>query len=103
MIKPEYIENLEKIEGIYSVIEMETPLKSITVLDSNKNLETVYVESKFSEDNKNIINKKLYKTTGEFYICWEKGKGIDMYYLSVYYKPEKIQQILIFLRQLNKK
>ena len=101
MIKPEYIENLEKIDGIYSVIEMETPLKSITALDSNKNLETVYVESMFSEDNKNIINKKLYKTTGEFYICWEKFT--DMYFLSVYFKPEKIQQILIFLRQLNKK
>ena len=101
MKKPEYIENLEKIEGIYSVIELETPLKSINILESNKNLETVYVESKFSEGNKNIINKKLYKTIGGFYIYWEKG--VDMYFLSVYSKPEKIQEILIFLRQLNKK
>jgi hypothetical protein len=76
-------------------------LRSVSDLESNKNLETVYVESKFSEDSKNHTTKKLYKTTGGFYIYWERP--IDMYFLSVYYKPEKIQEILIFLRQLNKK
>jgi hypothetical protein len=101
MKKPEYIENLEKINGIYSVTEMDVLLESINILDTNKNITTVYVESNFSNDNKNIITKKIYKTTGGFYIYWEKG--IEWYFLSVYYKPEKMQEILIFLRQLNKK
>jgi hypothetical protein len=101
MKKIKYIRELEKINGIYSVIELEKPLMSVSDLESNKNLLTVYVESKFSEDNKNHITKKLYKTTAGFYIYWERP--IELYFLSVYYKPEKMQEILIFLRQLNKK
>ena len=83
MTEVKYIKELEKTDGSYSVITLEKWLDDITFLESNKNLEAVYTESLFTEDNKNSINKKIYKTSGDFYIYVEKGSF--MYFLSIFY------------------
>jgi hypothetical protein len=105
MEKPEYITNIEKTEGVYSVTTLELKLKNIDKIDNNKNLETVYIKGIFS-DNKYQMEKKLYKTSGGFYIYLEETYQLQdwkEYSLSVYHKPENLKEILIFLMQLNKK
>lgn len=101
MRKPDYIKELEKNNGIFSETRLSYTLNDITKLDSNKNLVTVYVENVVSEENEVYTAAKLYKTTGGFYIYWEKV--LSQYFISVYHKPEKSKEILIFLLSLNKK
>lgn len=101
MEKPDYIKEIEKVEGILSETKLDIPIEDISKLDLNKNLEVVYVENLFSEDNQLSTVAKLYKTPAGFYIYCKKI--IFNYCISVYHKPEKVKEILIFLRQINKK
>lgn len=101
MIKPDYIKDLEKVDGVYSETRLYLPLEDVSKLESNKNLETVYSENIFSEVEGFYSVSKIYRTTGGFYIYWKKI--LSQYLVCVYHKPEKSKEILIFLLSLNKK
>lgn len=107
MTKPEYIKSLEdKSQEIFSKVDYDVLLdkKGIESLDKNKNLVIVHVDADFTSGNLKY-NSKLYKTSSEFYIYCKShlGTGWDNFEVSIYHKPEKLNEVLIFLKQLNKK
>lgn len=102
MSKPEYIKKIENTEGILSVVKLRDSVESVSKIDNNKNLTLVYVESEFY-DNRPKFNSKLYKTSTGFYIYWKRHSAVDKYEIEIYHKPENMNEVTIFLSQLNKK
>lgn len=107
MNKPEYIKNLEvENKDVFSVVSHDVLIdkKIIESLDKNKNLKIVHLDADFTSGNLRY-NSKLYKTSSEFYIYCKShlGTGWDKFEVSIYHKPEKLNEVLIFLKQLNKK
>lgn len=102
MNKPEYIKKIENTEGILSVVTLKNPIESTSKIDSNKNLTLVYMEAEF-HDRSPKFNLKLYKTLTGFYIYWKRHPVVDKYEIEIYHKPENINEVTIFLSQLNKK
>jgi len=101
MNKPEYIKKIEEKEGILSTFEVYNTVDSTTKIDNNKNLTLVVSECKLI-DNKPEYDSKLYKTSTGFYIYWIRTI-VDTYKIVVYHRPENINEVIIFLTQLNKK
>lgn len=101
MTKPDYIKNIEEKEGTLSTFEVFDTFESTSKIDNNKNLILVVSECLFI-DNKPKYNSKLYKTSTGFYIYWNRTV-MDEFKVVVYHKPENINEVIIFLTQLNKK
>jgi hypothetical protein len=101
MTKPDYIKNVEEKEGFLSTFELYSTMPSTTKIDNNKNLILVVSECKFI-DNKPQYDSKLYKTSTGFYIYWRRTV-MDEFKIVVYHRPENINEVIIFLTQLNKK
>lgn len=110
MTKPDFIKNIENKEETFSVIRCVTELEDFKKFDLNKNLELLYSESDF-EGQKMIYKNKLYKSISDFYIFCSKvtvppfGIPNQKYNIeiNIYHKPHQINEINIFLLQLNKK
>lgn len=110
MTKPDLIKNNENIEGTFSVLRCVTELEDFKKFDSNKNLEVIFSESDF-ENQKIVYKTKLYKSISGFYIYCGKvtvppfGIPNQKYNIeiNIYHKPQQINEINIFLLQLNKK
>jgi hypothetical protein len=102
MNKPEYIKKIENTEGVLSVVILRDSIESVSKIDKNKNLTLVYMESEF-HDNRPKFKSKLYKTSTGFYIYWKQHPVVDKFEIEIYHKPENINEVTIFLSQLNKK
>jgi hypothetical protein len=105
MNKVEYIKRIEDTEGIFSILTVVSLVDSTNKIDNNKNLELVYMETEFI-NNKPNFKSKLYKTSTGFYIYWKRHlstDNINKFEITIYHKPENINEIIIFLSQLNKK
>lgn len=107
MIKPAYIEKIEQEnKQVFSVVNLEEviDIKKIDSLDKNKNLLLVHTDAEFALD-KLRYHSKLYKTSNEVYIYCKShlGTGWDSMEITVYHKPENLNEVIIFLKQLTKK
>lgn len=102
MNKIDYIKNLENNDLIFSVLKSSHLLNTTEKLDKNPNLKLVYTESKF-EEGKVTYDCKLYKSDIGFYIHSKKEKfEIPKYELTIYHLPTQLNEIIIFLKFLNK-
>lgn len=109
-MKPDYIKNLEKEVGILSIIKQSTDFDNFDKFDNNKNLELIYSEADFSK-SKVVYKNKLYKSSSDFFIFCEMvtvppfGQQTQKYniLLNIYHKPPQINEVTIYLIQLNKK
>jgi hypothetical protein len=100
------IKNLEKEGIIYSVLENSHLLEifQFEKLDKNSNLKLVYSQSDFI-NNKIDYGCKLYSSKNGFYVFVKKHlthEGISKYQLTIYHLPEQLNEVIIFLKFINK-
>lgn len=102
MNKIEYIKKIEDKDLIFSVLETSYSLNTIEKLDKNSNLKLVYTESNFRDGNLEY-DSKLFKSEIGFYIYVKKIKTeILKYELTIYHLPSQLNEIIIFLKYINK-
>jgi len=102
--KPDFIKKIEEESGILSIMNYKTlPQSDFRLIDSK--LDTVWSVSSFLGDNNIFWNEKIYKTKQNFYIRVEAIKTFDlrdMWVLSIYYKQEQFNELLLFIKSLTK-
>ena len=104
MNKIDYIKKIESEDLIFSVLQSSYLLSTTEKLDKNPNLKIVYTESNF-EAGKVIYYSKLFKSDTGFFIYLKKhmsSDNISKYELTIYHIPTQINEIIIFLKFLNK-
>lgn len=102
MNKIEYIKKIEDKDLIFSVLETSYSLNTTEKLDKNSNLKLVYTESNFRDGNLEY-DSKLFKSEIGFYIYVKKIKTeILKYELTIYHLPSQLNEIIIFLKYINK-
>lgn len=107
MNKPDYIKKVEEeTKEFFSVVHSDELIETskLTSWDKNKNLTVAYMDTEFTLGVLKY-NSKIYKTSSGFYIYCRThlGTGWDNMEVSVYHKPENINEVIIFLKQINKK
>ena len=102
MKKPKLIKNNEKTLGVFSSMEMGIFTKDLQSFFKDNNIQMVYSET----THKNgllIWNEVIYKTAQPFYIHVSHLKNdIDKWSMNIYYKPEQLNELLIYTNQLLK-
>jgi hypothetical protein len=106
MNKIEFIKKIETEDLIFSVLDNQLLLETFQVdkLNKNPNLKLVYCESEFVQ-NKIDYKCKLFSSSIGFYVYVKKhltNEGISKYELTIYHLPNQINEIIIFLKFINK-
>jgi hypothetical protein len=96
MDKPSYILDVEKTEGILSVMEIPYSVDK-KYEDILKKTPVVYSNSLFEDKNKIVWFARIFKTAQSFYLYF--GDGPKFY---IYYKPSMLNELIFFINQLNK-
>jgi hypothetical protein len=98
-IKPHsFIEKVEQKEEIsFSVFRLDSVKKTDTPKDK---FEMVYVNSIYPTPE---FNEVIYKTKGGFYLLYKTTGTTGYYSLEVYFLPNQIGPIQIFLNSILKK
>jgi hypothetical protein len=95
--KPEYILDIEKTEGILSVVEFSR-FDETKYEQTLKKMPIVYGNSMYDVNTKNLMwVEKIFKTAQSFYIYIN---GVNNFY--IYYKPTMLDELKFFINQLNK-
>lgn len=95
--KPEYILDIEKTEGILSVVEF-SHFDETKYEQALKKMPIVYDNSMYDENTKKMIRiERIFKTAQSFYIYIN---GANNFY--IYYKPTMLEELKFFINQLNK-
>lgn len=102
MKKPKLIKNIEKTSGVFSYMEMGIFTKDLQSFFKDKNADVVYSETT-NKYGVLIWNEVIYKTAQPFYIHISHLKNdIDKWSMNIYYKPEQLNELLIYTNQLLK-
>lgn len=95
--KPEYILDIEKTEGILSVVEF-SHFDETKYEQTLKKMPIVYGNSIYDVNTKKLMwDEKIFKTAQSFYIYIN---GTNNFY--IYYKPTMLDELKFFINQLNK-
>ena len=88
---------------IFSTLRNSTLFDKTDKLDKNQNLKLIYTESDFTNNNL-IFSSKLYQSNTGFYIYTERVPFDEnfKYQLTVYHLPTQTNEIIIFLKFINK-
>ena len=102
MVKPEFIQYLELQEGVFSFMTFHTFEKAIIKYFDDKKYDRVYEHGVVSSNGKARWEEVIFKTKQEFYLSF-KSMGLgEEYFLDIYYKPEKRNELLFFTNQILK-
>jgi hypothetical protein len=101
MNKPEYIKNLEKTTDYFSVLNIgEFLISGDSINETNYDL--VYTCSSYLND-KIVWKQKILKTKHGFYLYLKRHDLYkDSLEIDVYHKPEQLNELIIFIKQLVK-
>lgn len=104
-MKPEYIQNLESKEGIFSIMVCHELKGDLLKYLSEKKLTRVYEKASIKDGGYIVFEEVIFKSQQNFYLCL-KLKTIpqsDTFsYLTIYYKVEQYNELYMFLIQLLK-
>ena len=105
MDKPEYIQNLESKDGIFSVIIFHPLDGEFLKYLNGKKLTVVYEKS--SSNKEGVIKREevIFKSQQGFYLCVENKTQIPAepkFNLTIYYKSEQYNELFLFTSQLLK-
>ena len=105
MNKPEYIQNLESKDGIFSVMVCHTLKGDFLKYLNERKLTRVYEKSSIKEDGSIVFEEVIFKSQQNFYL----SVGIrtipqseTIFNLTIYYKAEQYNELFLFLSQLLK-
>lgn len=101
--KPDYIVNVEKEEGILSIMRFHMfDGYALKFLDEKK-YERVFEEGTVKTSGKAKWSEVIYKTTQSFFLHFLMDDEDDeQYWLNIYYKPEKRNELIFFTTQVLK-
>ena len=105
MNKPEYIQNLETKDGIFSVMVCHTLKGDFLKYLNEKKLTRVYEKSLMKENGFLTFEEIIFKSQQDFYLFVEIRtipQSETIFNLTIYYKAEQYNELFLFLSQLLK-
>ena len=105
MEKPEYIQNLESKDGIFSVMVCHELRGEFLKYLSEKKLTRVYEKSSMNESNMVKFEEVIFKSQQNFFLFIEIRvipQSDTISKLTIYYKTEQYNELYLFLSQLLK-
>jgi hypothetical protein len=103
-MKPQYISQLETAEtaNVFSVMNFHVFRSDISKFFEEKKLLKIYERSHVKFDGNAVWDEILYRTDPFYLHIENKSEDIPEWYATIYYKPEKFNEVLIFIRQTLK-
>ena len=105
MIKPEYIQNLESKDGIFSILACHELKGEFLKYLSEKKLTRVYEKGLIDESNFVKFGEVIFRSQQNFYL-FVQTRVIPQSYtisnLTIYYKAEQYNELYLFISQLLK-
>ena len=104
-MKPEYIQNLESKENIFSVMVCHTLKGEFLKYLNDKKLTRVYEKSSMNESGFLTFQEVIFKSQQNFYLFVEIKtipQSDTISNLTIYYKVEQYNELFLFLSQLLK-
>jgi hypothetical protein len=103
MKKPKYIKELEKTVGVFSVMDFHVFRTQISDYFDEKKIEKVFEKSEILMDGSAKWIEMVYKTVQPFYL-YVRNESDDLpeWYITIYYKPEQLNELIVFIRQVLK-
>lgn len=103
MKKPIYIKNIEKTEGVFSVMNFHKFRTNMYKIFEEKKTTKVFEKSYIHIDGSFEWVELIYKTNQNFYLhMLNDTEDKTMWSITIYYKPENLNELLIFIRQVLK-
>jgi hypothetical protein len=105
MEKPEYIQNLESKDGIFSVMACPELKGEFLKYLNEKKLTRVYEKSSMNESNMVKFEEVIFKSQQKFFLFIEIRvipQSDTISKLTIYYKTEQYNELYLFLSQLLK-
>lgn len=99
MTKPEYIIEVEKERGIFSIMNFHVFRNEVFKYLDEKNLSKVFERSHVNLDGNAVWDEIIYETDPFFLHVENKSNDVPEWYITIYYKPEKFNEVIIFIRQ----
>ena len=101
METPKYIKRIEDKDGVMSLMEIHSIREDIVdFLD--KKLIRVWEQGFFDNNNKISWEDVIYKTNQRFFIRVLNSEVFGSPSMTIYYKSEQLNELKIFINQLNK-
>jgi hypothetical protein len=104
-MKPEYIQNLESKDGIFSVMICPELKGEFLKYLNEKKLTRVYEKSSMNESNMVKFEEVIFKSQQNFFLFIEMRvvpQSDTISKLTIYYKTEQYNELYLFLSQLLK-
>ena len=105
MEKPEYIQNLESKDGIFSVMACPELKGEFLKYLNEKKLTRVYEKSSMNKSNMVKFEEVIFKSQQNFFLFIEIRvipQSDTISKLTIYYKTEQYNELYLFLSQLLK-
>jgi len=105
MNKPEYIQNLESKDGIFSVMVCHELKGEFLKYLNGKKLSRVYEKGLINESNMVKFEEVIFKSQQNFYLFVEIRvipQTDTISNLTIYYKTEQYNELYLFISQLLK-
>ena len=105
MEKPEYIQNLESKDGIFSVMVSHELKGEFLKYLNGKKLSRVYEKGLMNESNLVNFEEVIFKSQQNFYLFVQIRvipQSDTISNLTIYYKVEQYNELFLFLSQLLK-
>ena len=102
MKKNAYIEKLEQTEGVLSVMKFHRFQNNLMKYLDEKNFSRVYEVGLVGASGKAIWEEVVYETKQKFYLDVTFSNSEEDFGLTIYYRPEKFQELIYFTTQLLK-
>lgn len=102
--KPDYIQYIEIHEGVFSVMKFHLFDSSILKYFDEKSFNRVYEVSKVASTGRASWDEVIFETNQQFYLHLFNYGDQDQqkYWLHIYYKAEKRNELLFFTTQILK-
>lgn len=103
--KPDYIQYIEIHEGVFSVMKFHLFDSSILKYFDEKSFNRVYEVSKVASTGRASWDEVIFETNQQFYLHLFNNHGDQdqqKYWLHIYYKAEKRNELLFFTTQILK-
>ena len=101
--KPNYILDIEKNDGILSIMRFHMFDGQVLKYLDDKKYERVFEEGSVKTSGKAKWNEVVYKTAQPFYLHFVNDPEDDeQYWLNIYYKPDRRNELIFFTTQVLK-
>jgi hypothetical protein len=100
METPKYIEKFEEKNGVLSIMKIDQVKIGVIEFLDKKTLR-VWENGSLVVSGKIVWEEVIYKTNQAFFMYVRKST-VDNFILTIYYKSEQLNELKIFINQINK-